>query len=43
MGKYISILEEWDDIIGEGWDSIECNFLNVWDYLKNDVLENNII
>jgi hypothetical protein len=41
MNKYISVLEEWDDVVSEGWsDSVESNFLNPQEYISGDILEN---
>ena len=28
MTQYVSVLEEWDDIVGEDWEHPDSNFLN---------------
>jgi len=34
MTKYMSVLEEWDDVVGETWESPTSNFLNPGDWLE---------
>lgn len=33
MTQYVSVLEEWDDIVGEDWDHLDSNYLNPQDWL----------
>ena len=39
MTQYVSVLEEWDDIVGEDWEHPENNFLNPAEWLDNNPLE----
>lgn len=39
MTPYVSVLEEWDDMVGEDWEDPKTNCLNVNDWLKQDEKE----
>lgn len=39
MTPYVSVLEEWDDMVGEDWEDPKMNCLNVNDWLKQDEKE----
>jgi len=34
MAPYVSVLEEWDDIVGDNWEQPISNFLNPQDWLQ---------
>jgi dynein heavy chain len=34
MTPYVSVLEEWDDLVGDDWEAPVSNFLNVQDWLE---------
>jgi hypothetical protein len=33
MTRYVSVLEEWDDMVGDGWEHPDSNMLNPSDWL----------
>jgi dynein heavy chain, axonemal len=33
MRKYVNVLEEWDDIVGDDWDRAESDYLNPSEWL----------
>ena len=35
MTTYVSVLEEWDDMVGDTWEVPDSNFLNPQDWLEN--------
>lgn len=39
MTQYVSVLEEWDDIVGEDWDHLDSNYLNPQDWLDSSPFE----
>lgn len=36
MTPYVSVLEEWDDMVGDDWESPNTNYLNVAEWLEGD-------
>lgn len=36
MTPYVSVLEEWDDMVGDDWESPSTNYLNVAEWLEGD-------
>lgn len=34
MTKYVSVLEEWDDHVGNDWQNPDSNFLNPSDWIE---------
>jgi len=34
MTKYVTVLEEWDDMVGDDWEHPECNYLNPNEWLE---------
>lgn len=39
MTKYVSVLEEWDDIVGDDWDHPDSNYLNPYEWLDSNPLD----
>ena len=39
MTPYVSVLEEWDDMVGDDWESPNTNYLNVAEWLEGDFNE----
>ena len=39
LTKYVAVLEEWDDIVGEDWNQPESNFLNPVEQLEGGLLK----
>jgi dynein heavy chain len=39
MTQYVSVLEEWDNIVGEDWDHLDSNYLNPQDWLDSSPFE----
>ena len=39
MTPYVSVLEEWDDMVGDDWENPSTNYLNLNDWLKPDEIE----
>ena len=35
MKKYVKVLEEWDDIVGDDWENPDSNYLNPSEWLDN--------
>lgn len=33
MTKYVSVLEEWDDMVGDDWEHPDTNYLNPQDWI----------
>ena len=43
LTPYAEILEEWDDIVGDDWEQPERNFLNPYDWIKeNEVYQTHL-
>lgn len=38
LTPYANALEEWDDMVGDDWEAPEKNFLNPYDWIKEDEL-----
>ena len=38
MTPYANALEEWDDMVGDDWEAPEKNYLNPYDWIKEDEL-----
>jgi hypothetical protein len=36
LSPYADVLEEWDDMVGDDWEAPEKNFLNPFDWIKED-------
>jgi dynein heavy chain len=34
MTKYVSVLEEWDDMVGDDWEHPDTNYLNPQDWIE---------
>ena len=34
MTRYVSVLEEWDDMVGDDWEHPESNYLNPSEWLE---------
>lgn len=34
MTKYVDVLEEWDDMVGEDWEHPDSNYLNPSEWLS---------
>ena len=39
MTQYVSVLEEWDDMVGEDWEHPDSNYLNPQDWLDASPFE----
>ena len=39
MTPYVSVLEEWDDMVGDDWENPATNYLNLNDWLRPDEIE----
>ena len=35
MTKYVNVLEEWDDMVGDEWETPDSNFLNPIDWFES--------
>jgi dynein heavy chain len=35
MTKYVNVLEEWDDMVGDGWEHPDSNYLNPSEWLES--------
>ena len=38
LTPYANALEEWDDMVGDDWEAPEKNYLNPYDWIKEDEL-----
>jgi hypothetical protein len=38
LTPYADALEEWDDMVGDDWEAPEKNYLNPYDWIKEDDL-----
>jgi dynein heavy chain len=36
MTQFVSVLEDWDDLVCENWEEPESDFLDPSKYVKND-------
>jgi hypothetical protein len=41
LTPYANALEEWDDMVGDDWEAPEKNYLNPYDWIKEDELYSN--
>ena len=41
LTPYANALEEWDDMVGDDWEAPERNYLNPYDWIKEDELYSN--
>jgi len=39
MTPYVSVLEEWDDMVGDDWDMPSSIYLRLEDWLDNETIE----
>lgn len=39
MSKYVMVLEEWDTLVGDNWETPEATYLNITDWLDSSPTE----